>query len=60
MKPTTGTEKPPRRFRVWADVRAEEQIVEVSADATEKECQEACQDAIDVLIANGDTGWVEL
>lgn len=49
-----------RRFVVWAEVRHAECTVEMPALATDDECEEACADALDSLIANGDTGWNEL
>jgi hypothetical protein len=50
----------PRRFRVWAEVRDGETTVELPAGATDAECEEACREALDLLISNGDTGWNEL
>lgn len=55
-KPKTKT----RRFVIWAEVRFAEHTLEMSSDATDEECEAACQEALDTLIGNGDTGWAEL
>ena len=61
-----GTMKPKRRFRVWLDVQVpgkdpSYELVEMPATATDKECNEACADALDTMISNElDTGWDEL
>lgn len=53
-----------RTFLVWARCNhrdGPEQMVEMSDDATDEECEKACADAIDTLIGNEfDTGWNEL
>jgi hypothetical protein len=49
-----------RRFVVWADIHHAEHIVEMPPGSSDKECEDACQEALDVLIGNGDTGWSEL
>lgn len=55
-----------RRFKVWLDkmvpgVTASYEAVEMPADATDAECEEACKDTLDVMISNElDTGWEEL
>lgn len=55
-----------RRFKVWLDkmvpgVTASYEAVEMPADATDAECEEACKDTLDVMIGNEvDTGWEEL
>jgi hypothetical protein len=52
--------KQPRRFVVWAEVLHAEHTVEMPANATDKDCEEACREALDTLIGNGDTGWNEV
>lgn len=57
-----------RRFEVWADCqhaqnrnRDPKNVVEMPDDATDEECDAACQDLLDTLIGNNfDTGWNEL
>lgn len=58
-----------RKFRVWlcknimvlGDQNKTEEIIELSDDATDEECDEACKDVLDTLIANElDTGWEEI
>lgn len=49
-----------RRFEIWADVRDEECVIEMPDDASDDECEEACKDALNTLIGNGDSGWNEL
>lgn len=56
----TTPEKPPRMFLVWADVSRREELIELPGTATDKECEDACKDALEVLISNGDTGWNEI
>lgn len=52
--------KKPRRFVVWADVRHAETTVEMPPGSSDKACEEACREALDTLIGNGDTGWNEV
>jgi hypothetical protein len=60
------TPKKTRRFEVWLDVNvcgkeASSEIIEMPADATDEECQEACLDCLDTMIENElDTGWREI
>ena len=55
-----------RYFVVWLDkntVGCEpvRELIEFPDDATDEECNEACADCLDTLIANElDTGWDEL
>ena len=55
-----------RRFRVWLDrqvpgLSASEEVCEMPDDATDKECEEACADVLQVMIGNElDTGWEEI
>jgi hypothetical protein len=55
-----------RYFKVWLDknvtgVHATYIVVNVSDDASEKECNKICEDALNILIENElDTGWEEI
>jgi hypothetical protein len=49
-----------RKFVVWAEVRRVEETVELPASALDLECDAACEDVLDTLIGNGDTGWNEV
>jgi hypothetical protein len=54
-----------RRFKVWiryVSLRSREyEILEMSDDASDRQCDEACRDCLDTMIANNlKTGWEEL
>lgn len=54
-----------RRFEVWLDkgvvgAKVLTCTVEMPSDASDDECDEACRAALDSLIEQLDTGWLEL
>jgi hypothetical protein len=66
FRPQGSCEVTMRRFEVYLDVQvpgkeASVEIVEMPDSATDAECEEACRECLDTMIANElDTGWREL